>query len=91
MRVRYGKGKTKYGPGVEITLSGDEVATAIGAYLVAHGKHISGARAFSAVPGDGGAPGMSVYVDPSGFVISEGMKWSGRGLEHDGDQQGDKK
>jgi len=29
-----GKGKTKYGPGVDVILTGDEVATAIDSYLV---------------------------------------------------------
>lgn len=36
MEVKYGKGKTQYGPGVSIDLTGDEVVTAIDAYLVAH-------------------------------------------------------
>ena len=42
MNVKYGKGKTEYGPGVSINLSGDEVALAISAYLVAHGVHVNG-------------------------------------------------
>ena len=29
MKVRHGNGKTEYGPGVEIKLTGDEVALAI--------------------------------------------------------------
>lgn len=37
MNVRYGSGTTEYGPGVSIELSGDEVATATDAYLVARG------------------------------------------------------
>lgn len=40
MIVRNGSGKTEYGPGVEIELTGDEVATAIAAYLVSHGVHV---------------------------------------------------
>ena len=31
MKVKYGSGTTQYGPGVEINLSGAEVATAIDA------------------------------------------------------------
>ena len=44
MNVQFGKGKTEYGTGVQIDLTGDEVATAISAYLVAHGIHVVGAK-----------------------------------------------
>ena len=44
MKVKFGKGKTKYGPGVQINLTGEEVAIAISAYLVAHQIYVSGAR-----------------------------------------------
>jgi hypothetical protein len=76
--VKSGGGTTKYGPGVEVTLTGDEVATAIDAFLVAHDIHVSGPRTITvngALCVDG-----SVYVDPSGFVISSGKKYDGRGL-----------
>ena len=76
MQVRLGEGKTEYGPGVSIDLSGDEVATAISAYLVAHGIYVDGARTIT-VNGDLCEVGH-VYVDPSGFVISDGKKISGR-------------
>jgi hypothetical protein len=75
--VKSGGGTTKYGPGVEVTLTGDEVATAIDAFLVAHGIHVSGPRTIT-VNGELIAAG-SVYVDPSGFVISSGEKYDGRG------------
>jgi hypothetical protein len=79
MDVRLGKGPTKYGPGVEINLSGDEVAVAIDAYLVAHGVIVRGARTITV---NGGlCESGQVYVDPSGFVISDGDKISGRGPE----------
>jgi len=77
MKVEYGNGTTKYGPGVEINLSGVEVATAINAYLVACNIHISGPRTIT-VNGVMCAFGM-VYVDPSGFVICDGEKIDGRG------------
>jgi hypothetical protein len=77
MHVRYGDGRTKYGPGVEIGLSGDEVATAIDAYLVSHGVHVAGARTIR-VNGELCEAG-SVYVDPGAFVIANGQKFSGRG------------
>jgi hypothetical protein len=75
-KVEIGNGTSEFGPGVEITLTGDEVATAIDAYLVAHGIHVSGPRTIrvnSELCEDG-----SIYVDPSGFVIANGEKYSGR-------------
>lgn len=79
MEIRYGDGTTKHGPGVSIELTGDEVATAIDAYLVAHGVYVSGPRTIS-VNGDLCDDGQ-VYVDPSGFVIANGKRFSGRGQE----------
>lgn len=78
MKVKMGSGKTEFGPGVEVTLTGSEVATAIDAFLVAHGIHVSGPRTIN-VNGELCSAG-SVYVDPSGFVISGGKKYDGRGL-----------
>lgn len=77
MKVKFGKGKSNYGPGVSIKLTGDEVAIAIDAYLVAHGIHVSGARTIT-VNGDLCVQGH-VYVDPSGFVMSDGKRYTGRG------------
>ena len=77
MEVKFGKGKTEYGPGVEVDLTGDEVATAIGAYLVAHGIYVDGPRTIR-VNGEL-CEGGSVYVDPSGSVIYEGDRWTGSG------------
>lgn len=77
MEINYGEGATKYGPGVSIELTGEEVATAIDAWLVAHGVHVNGPRTIT-VNGsliDGG----HVYVDPSGHVIAAGEKYSGEG------------
>ena len=79
MKVRYGKGTTKYGPGVSVELSGCDVAVAIDAYLVAKGIHVSGPRTIR-VNGELCECG-SIYVDPSGFVIKKGQKYSGRGPE----------
>ncbi len=77
MRVKHGRGCTIYGPGVAIELSGDEVAVAIDAYLVAHNIYVNGARTVTVNGGlcDSGR----VYVDPSGFVITNGKKLSGDG------------
>lgn len=77
MKVQYGRGKLTYGSGVSITLSGDEVAQAIYAYLVAHGVHINGPRTVSS---EGKLMGKTlVYVDPAGFVIYKNEKYSGKG------------
>ena len=77
MKVEQGKGKTQYGPGVSIHLTGDEVARAIMAHLVAHGIFVSGPQTIRVnkelcVEG-------SIYVDPSGFVVANGVKMLGRG------------
>jgi len=77
MKIQHGAGKTEYGPGVSIELSGNEVANAIGAWLVAHNVYVSGPRTIT-VNGDLCKVG-EVYVDPSGFVIAKGKKVSGRG------------
>ena len=77
MNIKYGDGKTRFGPGVTIGLSGDEVATAIDSWLVAHGTHIRGPRTITvngALIEDG-----NIYVDPSGFVVSDGEKYRGCG------------
>ena len=75
MQVDYGNGATQFGPGVNIELSGDEVATAIDAWLVAQGVRVSGPRTVT-VNGNLCANGH-VYVDPSGFVIANGIKFVG--------------
>lgn len=77
MNVKYGNGQGHIGPGVNIELSGSEVAIAIDAYLVSHGIHVSVPRTIT-VNNELCVSGM-VYVDPSGFVISDGEKFSGRG------------
>lgn len=77
MKIKYGNGKTGFGSGVTIELTGDEVATAIHAYLTAHSVHTSGPCTVT-VNGDLCEHG-GVYVDPSGFVVANGERLSGRG------------
>lgn len=69
MKVTLGRGKTEFGRGVDIILSGDEVAIAIDAYLVAHKVYVSGPR--SVMVNEKLCVDGRVYVDPSGSVISE--------------------
>ncbi len=77
MNVIHGQGRTVYGPGVSVELTGDEVATAIDAYLVAHGVVVRGPRTVR-VNGELCETGR-VYVDPTGFVIHDGKRFTGRG------------
>lgn len=78
MNIGYGSATSKFGPGVSIELSGDEVATAIDAWLVAHAVYIRGPRTVH-VNGALCSDGL-VYVDPSGIVVVDGELFSGRGL-----------
>jgi hypothetical protein len=64
MTITNGKGTTKYGAGVNISLTGDEVALAIHAYLVARNVHVRGASTIT-VNGERCKEG-NIYVDPSG-------------------------
>lgn len=79
MEVKYGEGVDAFGPGVSIELTGDEVATAVDAWLVAHGVCVKGPRTVTV---NGGlCKGGRVYVDPSGFVVADGEMFSGRGSD----------
>lgn len=77
MLVRYGDGKTKFGTGVSIELSGDEVATAIYAWLVANKVHLDGPR--TVYINNELCTSGEVYIDPCGFVIKDGNRFNGRG------------
>lgn len=77
MIIKRGEGRTEYGPGVSIELTGDEVATAIDAYLVAHNVIVVGPRTVH-VNGELCRSGR-IYVDPSGYAINNGAKIDGRG------------
>ena len=70
MNIEYGPGTIEPGRRGRINLSGDEVATAIDAYLVTRGVHVSGPRTIT-VNGRLCEAGH-VYVDPSGFVVARG-------------------
>lgn len=77
MDVGFGNGQTAEGPGVEIRLTGNELATAIDAYLVAHGVQVNGPRTIRI---NGQICGnVKIYVDPSGNVIWGGQRYTGDG------------
>lgn len=74
MKIKNGLTDPEWGTGVCVNLTGDEVAVAIMAYLVAYGVHVSGPRTIR-VNGELCESGH-VYVDPSGFVIDQnGKRW----------------
>ena len=64
---------TQWGTAVSVILTGDDVATAIMAYLVAKGVHVNGPRTVS-VNGELCEYG-EVLVDPSGFLIRNGVRY----------------
>ena len=77
MRIKYGPGKTKYGPGVQIKLTPTEIVLAIHAYIMAHGVNIYGPRTTRI---DGHlVRGGEIYVDPSGSVMCKGKRICGNG------------
>lgn len=78
MKVEYGKGTTEYGPGVDIKLTGTEVAEAIDLWLHTTGNlTITGPMTIT-VNGQLCKYGL-VYVDPSGSVITQDKTFYGRG------------
>ncbi len=66
MIIKHGEGSTEHGTGIFIELTGDEVASAIDAWLAAHGACVNGPRTVT-VNGKLCEVGK-VYVDPSGSV-----------------------
>lgn len=79
MVVKFGDGKTEYGPGIEVLLTGSEIATAIEAYLLSHGVRVSGARTIRV--NDELCEQATVYVDPSGFAMVDGIRYNGNGAK----------
>jgi hypothetical protein len=77
MKIEYGSGQTKYGPGIDITLTPEDVVRAIQAYLVAKGIHVNGPATYRV--NNTLIESARIYIDPSGFVIHKGRKISGRG------------
>lgn len=79
MEIKYGEGKTKQGPGVNLVLDGDEIARAIDTWLLSQEVVVRGPRTIR-IDGEVCRYALaSIYVDPSGFVIHEGERYSGRG------------
>lgn len=70
MQMKRGKSETGYTSGTVIEMTGDEVATAIDAWLVAHQVIVNGPRTIR-VNGSLIKHG-EIYVDPSGRVLVTG-------------------
>lgn len=84
MEIKYGEGTSEYGPGVDIVLSGDELAQAIFDYIKSQGAIIEGPM--TARANGGRCMSARVHVDPSGMVTTkEQGVMSGRGPSQSGD------
>lgn len=76
MNIQFGNGKTPQGPGIQINLTGEEVATAIHDYIRAQNVIIDGPSTVmvnSELIRDGG-----IHVDPSGKVVTADVERSGK-------------
>ena len=69
----------KHGEGVLISLSGDDVAGAIDAYLVAHSIYVDGPMTVRV--NDKLCESGQVYVDPQGAVFKKGKRIAGNDWE----------
>ena len=76
MKIKKGKGITEFGTGINIELTGDELAHAIYTFLYAKDVHINGSATVT-VNGEK-CKSASIYVDPSGYVIKKGGMINGR-------------
>lgn len=77
MEIKHANSTSIYGPGVEINLTSSELVTAIESYLTAHNVYIHGAR--TTYVNESMCESARVYIDPSGFVMKNGVRYSGRG------------
>ena len=77
MKIEVGASRTKYGPGVLITLDSNELAMAVDHWLHAQGFYVHGPRTVRIDGGLISGKTAEVYVDPSGFVIHAGIRYSG--------------
>ncbi len=78
MDIKYGRYPGEFGPGIEIELTGNELAQAIETWLMAQGVLITGARTTTVNDGDP-CGSARVFVDPGGFITTAGQRISGRG------------
>jgi hypothetical protein len=82
MNIRFGDGTTQYGPGVLITLSGKELAVAVMTYLTSQQVYHEGPITICVDDELCRDIEATVYVDPSGKVVADGVGWSGRGNKY---------
>lgn len=76
MKIDKGKGTSEFGTGINIEMSGEELAHAVSTYVHSRGIHIDGSRTIT-VNGEL-CESASIYVDPCGSLIIDGRKISGR-------------
>lgn len=81
MIIRYGKGTTEFGPGIDIELTGNEVALAIEAWLVGQDVHIRGSRTIHV--NEDLIENARIYLDPSATLMARGKGFSGRGPDNE--------
>ena len=77
MHIQHGNGPTEYGPGVEICLTGIDLACAIDAFLVANNINVQGPR--TVYVNQELCRSAWIYVDPSGFVGTSEATYHGSG------------
>ena len=76
MKIKKGKGTSECGAGIDIQITGNELAHAIHTFLYSKNVYIDGASTVR-VNGEM-CESASVYVDPSGSVIKNGVRRNGR-------------
>jgi hypothetical protein len=84
VKIEFGPGETQYGKGIDITLTGDEAALAIRAYLLTQGVQVTGATTVT-VNGQR-VESAKVYVDPSGRVSVDWPLYLGLPREQRGEE-----
>ena len=78
-----GTGTTHHGPGVEIKLSGNELAEAVDLWVYSQGVVVRGPRTITVDDELCRGKNGRVYVDPSGFVMYKGKRYNGTGTIDD--------
>lgn len=73
INIKFGEDKTGFGPGVYVNLDEEDVWKAVQSYLMAHDVIIFGSQTHLDLKP------VSIYVDPTGNVMNDGTRYTGRG------------